>query len=366
MSTRPIWVPALLTFALVALGFAVDSRALMQTWLAVVLTWGMLPLGAVAVLMTHRLTGGRWGEISRPIWEALAATMPLFAVSLLPLLFGLEVLFSWTQPVELLPEVVQNKRLYLYEPFFISRTLFYLLIWLGLSWTQGGLDYCQRFATIRFPAAAGLILWVFTITFFGFDWFMSLEPKFYSDVFGLMLCMNAVGAAMAAGILFNPATRTDGVAIDARCDIANLWLTVLLGWALMAFSQYIIIWSGNLPDEIGWYIHRSIGAWRTVSVLSFGLFFLLPFLVLLSGAAKANRGWLVAAAVVCLCGHVLQILWLVLPAFDGWQGIQFVLVPGLMLTVGATYAGCVFYVLTIMNAKLRPSTDNRNVGGSHA
>lgn len=366
MSTRLIWLPALLTLGLVLLGFAIDSKALVQTWLAVVLAWGMLPLGAVAVLMTHRLTGGRWGEFSRPVWLALAATMPLFAVSLLPLLFGLEVLFPWTQPFELLPEVVQKKRLYLNEPFFIARTVFYLLVWLALSWTQRDRDHHRRPGIIGIPAPAGLILWFFTITFFGFDWFMSLEPRFYSDVFGLMLCMNAVCAAMAAGIVLTPAKRKDEIAKGARRDIANLWLTVLLGWVLMAFSQYIIIWSGNLPDEIGWYVHRSMGVWRTVSVLSFGLFFVLPFMVLLSGAAKASRGWLGAATIVCLTGHVLQIFWLVLPAFGGWQGIQFVLVPGLILTLGATYGGCVLYFLAALAARRRYSADNRNLGRSHA
>lgn len=365
MSTRLIWAPALLTFGLAVLGLVTDSQAFLQSWLAAALTWGMLPLGAVAVLMTHRLTGGRWGELSRPVWVALAATMPLFAITLLPLLFGLEVLFPWTQPAELLPEVVRNKRLYLDEPFFIGRALFYFLVWLGLSWTQGCSDYCQRPATIRLPPAAGLILWVLTITFFGFDWFMSLEPRFYSDVFGLMLCMGAVSAAMAAGILFNPAVDNDGADTGGRRDIANLWLSVLLGWAFMAFSQYIIIWSGNLPDEIGWYLNRSAGAWRTVSMVSFGLFFLLPFMVLLSRAAKSSRGWLITAAVVCLAGHILQILWLILPAFERWQGIQLLIAPGLIVTLGATYAGLAFYVLTMMKAKPGNGEEYCRVGRSH-
>ncbi len=336
MRRRMLWMPGLITGGLAVLGLTIDSRAMLQSWLAVSLTWGAIPLGAVAVLMTHDLTGGRWGAVSQPVWRALAATMPLFALSMLPLLLGLETLFLWTLPESFLPEVVTKKLLYLNEPFFVGRTLFYLLVWLGLAWSQGAWSRSGRDPLYSAP---GLILWVLTITFFGFDWLMSLEPKFYSDVFGLMLCMSAAGSSMAAGILFLKGEGHDESSIDARRDIANLWLAVLLGWAFMAFSQYIIIWSGNLPDEIGWYQHRSTPVWRGVSVLSFGLFCLMPFLILLSGAAKSSRRWLVVAATACLVGHVLQMLWLVLPAFGRWQGIQYWLLPALLASTGATYAG---------------------------
>jgi hypothetical protein len=338
MNSRRIWVPGLITPALFVLGLLVDATTLMQSWLAVTLTWGLIPLGALAILMTHGLTGGRWGIHSRPVWLALVATMPLFAVSLAPLLFATEILFSWTRPFDMLPEVVQNKTLYLNEPFFILRTLFYLLLWLGLAWGQG--TWARQPGRVRMPRihAPGLILWLLSLTFFGFDWFMSLEPKFYSDVFGLMLAMAGPVAAIAVGLILDPdlgGVRDQG----ARRDMANLWLSVLLGWAFMGFAQYIVIWSGNLPDEIGWYLHRSVEPWRTISIVSFGLFFLVPFLVLLSGAAKSHGGWLRVTAVLCLTGHVLQVLWLVLPAF-GVTGIgQAVLVLMLLFAVGATYAG---------------------------
>lgn len=339
-----------------------DSEALVQGWLSAAMTWGMLPLGAVAVLMTHRLTGGRWGKSSRHIWLVLAATMPLFVLSLLPLLLSLDVLFPWNQPLERLPEVVRNKRLYLNEPFFVVRLFLYSLVWLLLSWSQGGYELYRPTTRVRLPAAAGLILWFFTITFFAFDWFMSLEPRFYSDVFGLMLCMGAVCAALAVGMLMYPAEHSDN---GPRRDLANLWLTLLLAWAFMAFSQYIIIWSGNLPDEIGWYVHRSEGLWRTLSVVSFALFFLLPFAVLLSGAAKSSRGWLAFAAVSCLIGHGLQMAWLILPAFEQGGDLQLVLATGFFFTLGALYVGCAVYALSRVDGH-RNGEGREPVGGAHA
>lgn len=118
-------------------GAFADWAAFARSWLAAALTWGAIPLGAVAVLMTHGLTGGRWGDDSRPVWRALAASMPLFALAMLPLLFALDELFSWTRPVAELPEVVQRKKAYLNEPFFLVRSAIYFACWLALPWLVG-------------------------------------------------------------------------------------------------------------------------------------------------------------------------------------------------------------------------------------
>lgn len=330
-----IWLPAGLTLLVVIAGLVFWPEAFLQSWLAAALTWGAIPLGALPILMIHGLTGGRWGDQSRHIWLALSATLPLFIVSMVPLLLVMDTLFAWTQPEHLLPEVVKRKQFYLNTPFFVARLLLYCAIWLALAWMQGlwrpisGTPKAQRIH------APGLILWVLTITFFGFDWFMSLEPKFYSDVFGLMLCTNLAGAALAVGLLIGGA----GMESPPRKDLANLWLAILLGWAFLAFSQYIIIWSGNLPDEIGWYIHRSEHVWREISVISFVLFFLVPFFMLLPGKAKERRTWLWTIAMLCLAGHVLQLQWLILPAFGPLQAEQMFLTPLILIVTGATYLG---------------------------
>lgn len=331
-----IWIPGLLTLAVIAAGLVFWPDAFLQSWLAGALTWGAIPLGALPILMIHGLTGGRWGDQSRRVWLALAATMPLFVLSMVPLLLAMDTLFAWTGPEHQLPEVVRRKQFYLNIPFFVVRLLVYCGIWLALAWVQG----VWRSNAASAPQAQrvhapGLILWVLSITFFGFDWFMSLEPKFYSDVFGLMLCTNLAGAALAVGLLVGGG----GMKPHPRKDLANLWLALLLGWAFLAFSQYIIIWSGNLPDEIGWYIHRSEPVWREISVVSFAFFFLVPFFMLLPGRAKEKKAWLYTVAMLCLIGHVLQLQWLILPAFGPPRIEQAILTPLILALTGAIYLG---------------------------
>lgn len=328
MNSRLLIGIGLLALAVNIVGAVIAWPAFLRSWLVASLTWGALPLGALAVLMTHGLTGGEWGRVSRPIWQALAAGMPLFILIMIPLLFGLDQLFSWTRPVEQLPTLVQRKTLYLNEPFFILRTLFYLLVWLVLAWLLG--IWGGRERNVQAP---GLILWVLTITFFGFDWLMSLEPKFYSDIFGLMLVTGTAATAMAAGLLL--AMRQTQPAI--RQDLANLWLAVLLGWAFMVFAQFIIIWSGNLPDEIVWYLHRRQWPWQLLGWVALLLFLLLPFTILLSNAAKRGRNQLMLATLSCLAGHVLYVHWLVLPAFEEQYSAQYWLDPAALIAIGAGF-----------------------------
>lgn len=286
-------------------GAILDWAAFARAWLAATVTLGLLPLGALPALLAFGLTGGAWGRLSRPAWQALLALMPVFALAFVPLVFALDQLFPWTQPPEQLPEVVRHKLLYLNVPFLLARLGLYLAIWLGFT------AACLRRMPGMGACAAGVILWLFSLTFFGFDWLLSLEPKFYTDVFGLWLAVTTLIAAGAAVLLLLPADAPD----QARADLANLWLACLLGWALMGFSQYIIIWSGNLPLEIGWHLARGEGVWRAIGWLQFFLIFALPFAILLSTRAKHRRGPLRLAAASALAGCLLLVQWWVLPAF---------------------------------------------------
>lgn len=334
---RPAWLLAAGGIGLVTCvaGAVLDWPAFAQAWLAAVLTLGLLPLGALPALMTFGLTGGGWGELGAPGWRLLLAVLPLFALAMLPLTFALPELFSWTRPAAELPEVVRRKLLYLNEPFLLLRLGLYLAVWLGL-----GLAFARRGSPGAGACAAGLLLWLFSVTFFGFDWFLSLEPTFYTDVFGLWLGVTAVAAAGAAVLLLTlPAT--DAAAVARRADLANLWLAILLGWAFLAFAQYIIVWSGNLPHEIAWYLHRGEGPWRVVAWVQFGLLFALPFAILLSGRAKRHRGALTVAAVSVLAGSVLQVQWWVLPAFPEPSVHLYWLAPTALAALALLAAGLV-------------------------
>lgn len=326
-----------------AFGAMVEWPAFLRSWLAATLVWGVVPLTGTAVLMTHGLTGGAWGEYSRPVWRALAATMPLFVLAMVPLLFGLDELFAWTQPKEELPEVVQHKLLYLNMPFFQARSGLYFVVWLALAGLLGA--WHERRA--RIMHGPGLVLWVFTITFFSIDWIMSLEPKFYSDVFGLIMATGVASAGFAFGLLLSVRNASELV----RQDLANLWLTLLLGWAFMCFAQMIIIWSGNLPHEIEWYVHRHHGWWRLVAWVGFLLFLLLPFLILLSTAAKRRAGWLILAALLCLTGHVLYVYWLIMPAYEHWLPAQYWLGPAALIGLGVAFIGLVGWRLASLEKR---------------
>lgn len=328
MSRWPILVLGLLALAACVYGAIFAWPAFLRSWLAATLTWGALPVGAIAILMTHGLTGGAWGQQSRPVWLALAAAMPLFIIAMLPLLFGLDQLFSWTRPEAQLPEDVRHKLLYLNQPFFIARSAVYFVIWLALTWLLG--VWRGRSRRVYAP---GLILWVFAVTFFGIDWLMSLEPEFYSDVFGLMLISGTAASSLAFGLLLAVTNLEPAI----RQDLANLWLAVLLGWLFMVFSQLIIIWSGNIPHEIIWYLHRHKFPWRIVNGAAFALYLVLPFAILLSTAAKRTRKWLVIATALSLTGHLLYVQWLVMPAFENWLPAQYWLDPAALIALGAGF-----------------------------
>lgn len=319
---------------IVVCGFAatVDTALLAHAWLAATLTWGLIGVGALAALLTWGLTGGGWGELAAPTWRALAATLPLFGLALLPLLlFARDALFPWTAPSESLPEVVRHKTLYLNVGFFSIRYAIYFIVWIGLAFVAGAFGRARAGGKL---SAAGLVALLYTLTFFGFDWMLSLEPKFYTDVFGLWLAVTVPAAACALVLLRVPSVE-DPVGDARRADLANLMYALILGWAFMGFAQYIIIWSGNIPDEIEWYLARGEGIWRVIGWLVCALFFVVPSLALLFSRLKRNGVWLRRLAVVVLAGYVLQVQWWILPAADAPHAQLLWMAPLCLLTLGA-------------------------------
>ena len=186
------------------------------------------------------------------------------------------------------------------------------------------------------------MLWVLSVSVFGVDWLMSLEPRWYSDIFGLYLCMSFVVPAAAAAVLAKALTEPRAEVEDgATGDFAALLLAAIFGWLFLAFAQYLIIWMGNMPDEIAWYVHRTAGTWRPVAWSIAILMAVLPAAMLMSGSAMRRRGLLAAVSASVLLGHALHVLWLVLPAFDTrgavlpWQAFA------LWLGLGGLWAACV-------------------------
>jgi hypothetical protein len=161
------------------------------------------------------------------------------------------------------------------------------------------------------------VLWVFSVTFFAFDWVMSLEPLWYSDVFGLVFGASIVLPAMALVLLASELASLgqEEPMVSRLQDYANLLLAVVLGWVFFDFSQYLIIWMGNLPHEIDWFVHRSSGGWRVIAIAILVLLFIAPTVLLLSRRVKRSRPMLMLLSAVILVGHYLNCWWLVIPTF---------------------------------------------------
>ncbi len=333
---------------LAALGGLVSPAGFFRAYLAAFLLVAGLPLGAAALLMVHHLTGGRWGVAIRPLLASAGLTLPLFIVLFLPLLFGLHSLYAWTDPDEAEhAHLLSKKTAYLNVPFFLIRTASYLILWGAGGWLMYGLSMRkdrsdngrpkssgrparavserpslttdEGLLSAPGPAAAGLILYVMSISFAAIDWVGSLEAEWYSSIFGLYIMIGQALSAICGVILVvglgerivGPGGRA---AADVLHDLGNLLLAMVALHAYFAFSQFFIIWNGNLPHEISWYIPRMRGGWGAVSVALIFVDFALPLAILLFRDAKRSaNGLMFVAAVVLLC-RVLEALWMVVPS----------------------------------------------------
>lgn len=290
--------------------------------------WIGVTLGSLAVLMMHHLTGGAWGFVVRRIFEAGVRTLPLMLVLFLPIVLGIQILYAWARPeVVAADEVLQYKTFYLNIRFFLIRTAVYFAAWLGIAfalirWSRrqdetGDVSLSRRFQLLSGP---GLILYVLTATFASIDWVMSLEPRWFSSIFGMLVVVGQVlvtlaFAIAAVNVLKDRPPLAEVISPRLFNDLGNLLLAFVLLWAYLAFSQFLIIWSGNLPEEVTWYLHRSQGGWGWVIVLLLLFHFSLPFAILLSRNAKRRIQVLAAIAVLVVVMRLVDTFWMVTPAF---------------------------------------------------
>ncbi len=305
--------------------------------------WLGFSLGALVLLMVQHLTGGAWGLVTRRILEAATRTLPLMALLFAPVLMNIEHSYPWTHwTAEDLAahDALARKSLYLNVPFFAVRALVYFTVWLGIAyllnrWSQrqdetADPDLSRRFRRL---SALGLGLYGLTITFASIDWVMSLEPLWYSTIYGAMFGTGQVLTALAFAILVlvlllslsappdgtepptGPSLRSSGMATPRRFqDLGSLLLAFVMLWAYLQFSQYLIIWSGNLPEEIPWYLRRLDGAWQLIGLLLILFHFALPFLLLLSKDIKRDARRLANVALLVLFMRFVDDVWLIVPA----------------------------------------------------
>jgi hypothetical protein len=282
--------------------------------------------GCLAWLMTQHLTSGAWGMVIRRPAEAAARTFPLLVLLFIPLAFGISSLYPWAQSaVVAKDQVLQAKHVYLNTPFFLGRAAIILLGWTLLGfllnrWSatedrEGGLRPERKFGVISAP---GIIFWAFAVTFESIDWVMSLNPHWFSTMFGLLFIAGQGLSAMAflitvTVLLWTYRPMSDVVTPRHLHDLGKLMLANVMVWAYFSFSQFLIIWAGNLPEEIPWYLVRLRGGWQYIAlVLVFG-HFALPFALLLSRDLKRNFKLLRRIAIFVLAIRVVDVYWQVMP-----------------------------------------------------
>ena len=309
------------------IGAPFSGAQFFQSYLFAYVFWLGIALGCLGIVMLHNLSGGGWGSEIRGLLEAGMNTLPLMAVLFLPLLFGLQQLYEWARPEAVARDVfLQHKAAYLNVPFFVIRTALYFVLWIAAAvlmtrWSaQARESDGAASARLRGVSGPGLVVYVLTITFASMDWIMSLEAHWYSTLFGVHFLGGHGLAALAFTILFSAilshsATAAQPFSASHRLDLGNLLLGFVMLWAYFTLSQWLIIWSGNLPEEAVWYTHRNQGGWEWLPRLMVVFHFLVPFLLLLSRRNKRNVQFLAMIAATILVMRLVDIFWFTVPAF---------------------------------------------------
>lgn len=326
---KRVFIIAGAALAISLLGLFFDRRQFFRAYLTAYLFMIGFPLGSLAILMLHHLVGGRWGFVTQRLLEAAVRTLPLAALLFLPLIFGMGDLYLWARPQDVAADpILQQKSAYLNMPFFLARTVLYFTVWIGLghflcAWSveqdrSADASLTERLQTISGP---GLVLYGLTVTFAAIDWVMSIEPHWYSTVYGLIFMVNDGLAALAlmicaAAFLARRGALSQAADSDRFHDLGNLLLAFVMLWAYLGFSQFMIIWVENLREEIPWVLRRTTGGWQVIALLLVACRFAVPFLILLSRTTKRDARLLAAVALLIVVMHWVELHWLVAPAFQ--------------------------------------------------
>lgn len=295
------WTLGGLGLAACLAGWLVHPEQFFRSYLTGVLLWLGIALGCLGISMLQHLTHGAWGLVVRRVFEAASATLPVLFVLFVPVLLGMQHLYAWSRPEVVAGDaLLQAKSGYLNVSFFAARAVLYFAIWIALALSLRRLSLAQDrtgdprlYHRLRVVSGAGLPLYVLTATFAAIDWLMSLEPHWFSSIYGFQFvgghAVSALGFLLVVA-LFLVRTPPMREVLAARHfeDYGKLLLAFVLLWSYFGVSQFLIIWSANLPEEIPWYLHRQHGGWQALSVLLVVFHFALPFLVLLSRTVRRD------------------------------------------------------------------------------
>ncbi|HTM25098.1 MAG TPA: hypothetical protein VL225_07875 [Vicinamibacterales bacterium] len=314
------------------IGVFLQPSQLMPSWLIGFTFCTGLSLGSLSLLMTQHMSGGQWGLVARRVFEAASRLLPYCALLFVPIALTLPTLYVWARPDAVrADEILLKKALYLNRPFFLARTAIYFTVWIGCSLLLNGWSAAQdrgevavteadtrRFRVVSGP---GLVAYVILMSLAAIDWLMSLDAHWYSTIFGFIMvagqALCALSFAVAILAIVVEREPMNGVLRAGHFhDLGKLMLAFVMLWAYFSFSQFLIIWAGNLPEEITFYLSRLQHGWQAVSLLIVVGHFVLPFCLLLSADLKRRPRLLARVAWFIVAIRLVDIIWLVAPNFN--------------------------------------------------
>ena len=304
--------------ALSYLGYLNDIEHFYHSYLVSFVFWMTLSLGCMFFVLMHFAMNATWSVGMRRIAETSMSLIPYVCLFFIPLYFGMDILYEWTHH--------KMKQPYLSKDFFLARTLFYFVCWIFISrklyYHSTRFSSAESFQALRKWSGVGTFLYALTISFAAFDWLMTLDPHWYSTMFGVYIFSGSFLVSIAfitiiliylrnQGILYNEVKMTH------FNDLARIMFGFTVFWAYIAGFQYYIIWYGNLPEEIEWYLARSHGTWIHLSLFLIFGHFVIPFLILIFDKTKKMLPILASLAVLILFMHWVDLYWNVLPNLHG-------------------------------------------------
>jgi hypothetical protein len=374
----PLWLGAGSVAAVIGIGGSLALAAgsdhgwgrLLETYLVSYSLFLALTLGALFFVLLQHVTRSGWSVVVRRIAEALAANVWLMAVLVVPVVLGMHHLYHWTHVEEAAHDpILAGKLGFLNPTFFIARLVVYFLVWGALAWffhrTSVRQDATADPAlSVRMErvSAPGMVLFALTANFAAFDLLMSLDPHWFSTIFGVyyfavsVVCFFAVMPKILVGLQLR-GVLDGAVTVEHFHDLGKLLFAFTVFWAYIAFSQYMLIWYGNIPEETEWFLKRQTGDWAWVSVaLIFG-HFVIPFLLLVSRAIKRRPPLLALVGTYMVVMTWIDIYWLVIPEFSA--GVARFGLMDVLCFVGLSGVYSVASALRLKRHSLIPEGDPR-------
>ena len=308
-------------------GYFIDHDQFYHSYLIALVYWLTIGLGALFFTMLHHLVGATWSIVLRRLAENIMSALPYLAIFAIILIPGIHSLYHWSHPDTVAADhILQGKASYLNQTFFIIRLVIYFAVWFFLSRKLYSISIEQDFGfkesqvvRLRKISAPGMILFAVTLTFASFDWLMSLDAHWYSTIYGVYVFAGAVLAMLAFLVLivmyfYNNNILTKEITVEHYHDLGKLLFAFIVFWGYMAFSQYFLIWYGNMPEETMWFLNRWEGGWKTITLFIVFGHFVIPFFILFPRGPKRNRVVLTIMSIWILIMHWVDIYWLVMPS----------------------------------------------------